>query len=193
MPSAPRIRVIGVDPGSHITGYGLIEREGNRLIHVDNGCLVAPTKALIEDRLFFIFEGLVKVLKEFKPHVMALEEAFYAKSVASTLRLGEARGIILLAARSHDIPVTQYATRSVKQAVTAYGQATKEQVQEMTRRLLNLREVAQEDASDALALAICHAHGSTLSALSPSAKKSPSRSKKTRWSEADLLTLRKKS
>ena len=151
-------RVMGLDPGTQITGYGVIECSGSKIVHVDNGCIVAKKTKALPERLSQIYEGLIDVLEKFKPDALAIEEVFFAKNVMSSLRLGEARGVSMLAATQKKIPIQEYATRFVKQAITGYGQATKEQVQLMVMRLLKLPEVAQVDASDALALAICHSN-----------------------------------
>jgi crossover junction endodeoxyribonuclease RuvC len=148
--------VIGIDPGSQITGYGVVEKKGSCLVHVDNGCLTTKRKSSLPERLLQIYDSLMETIEKFKPHAIAIEEIFFSKNVSSALRLGESRGIALLAASRKKIPIYEYSTREVKQAITGYGQATKEQVQKMVQRLLGLPEVAQVDASDALALAICH-------------------------------------
>ena len=148
--------LIGIDPGTLIAGYGVVEKKGSHVLHIDNGCLVGTKKADVATRLFEIYNQLLVILETFKPQSLALEKAFFGKNIQSTLRLGEARGVILLAAMQKGIAIVEYSTREVKQAITGYGQASKEQVQEMVKRLLKLPEVAQVDASDALALALCH-------------------------------------
>ena len=150
------MRVIGIDPGSLITGYGVVEKNGGRLLHVDNGCLTTKRKSPLPDRLLQIYESLMETIEQFQPQAIAIEEIFFSKNVASALKLGESRGIALLAATQKKIPIFEYSTRVVKQAITGYGQASKEQIQQMVQRLLKLPEIAQVDASDALALAICH-------------------------------------
>lgn len=152
------MRVIGIDPGSHITGYGVVEKAGSQLRHVDNGCLTGGKSSPLPERLRQIYDSLMETLETFQPQVIVVEEVFFAKNPSSALKLGESRGIVLLAATQKKIPICEYATREVKQAITGYGQATKEQVQKMVQRLLQLPEIAQVDASDALALAICHLH-----------------------------------
>ncbi len=159
------MRVLGIDPGSRIMGYGVVDKNGPSLLHVENGCLTARPRDSVPLRLEEIYRGLLEVLDKFRPDVVAIEEAFFAKNVASSLRLGESRGIALLAATQKKIPIFEYATREVKQATTGFGQATKEQVQEMVRRILKLKEVAQVDASDALAVAICHSNSARLKEL----------------------------
>ena len=156
------MRVLGIDPGTRITGYGIIEKSGSLLAHVENGCLTTRPRDSVPSRLEEIYRGILEVLEKFRPDVVAIEEAFFAKNVATSLRLGESRGVALLAASQKKLPIFEYAPREVKQAITGFGQATKEQVQEMVRRLLKLGEVAQEDASDALAVAICHSNSARL-------------------------------
>jgi crossover junction endodeoxyribonuclease RuvC len=150
------LRIIGIDPGSRITGYGVVEKRGSSFVHIDNGCLTTRTRDPIADRLEQIHVGLSDILAKYRPDAAAVEEVFFAKNVASSLKLGEARGVALLASVQAKIPVFEYATREVKQALTGYGQASKDQIQKMVKSVLALPEVAQEDASDALAVAICH-------------------------------------
>jgi crossover junction endodeoxyribonuclease RuvC len=150
------MRIIGIDPGSRTTGYGIIEKNGPRTIHIDNGCLTTRSANELPDRLVLIYQGLMEVFSRYHPDVVAIEEVFVAKNIMSSLRLGEARGVALLAAKQNNVVIYEYATREVKQALTGYGQASKDQIQKMVRAQLNLPEVAQEDASDALAVALCH-------------------------------------
>jgi len=150
------LRIIGIDPGSRITGYGVVEKRGSSFVHVDNGCLTTRPGDSMAERLGQIYRGLLEIFEKYRPEAAAIEEVFFAKNVASSIKLGEARGIALLSSVQARVPVFEYATREVKQAITGYGQATKEQVQKMVKGVLRLPEVAQEDASDALAVAICH-------------------------------------
>ncbi len=159
------MRILGIDPGSRITGYGVVEKRGSSFLHVDNGCLVLRPADPIPFRLEQIHSGLLAAFARYRPDAAAVEEVFFAKNAASSIKLGEARGVALLAAVQARIPVFEYATREVKQAVTGYGQATKEQVQKMVKRVLALPEIAQEDASDALAVAICHLQSYKLKAV----------------------------
>ncbi len=152
------MRVIGIDPGSNITGYGIIDKVGARLVHIDNGCLATKKKSSLPERLRVIYEALMEIIEKYHPDAFAIEEVFYAKNIASSIKLGESRGVALLAAAQKNLPIFEYSTRAVKQAVTGYGQADKPQVQKMIQHILKLPEVAQADASDALALAVCHAN-----------------------------------
>jgi len=152
------MRILGIDPGSRTTGYGFIEQQGNRLIHIDNGAIMTRSRNALADRLALIYRQLEELIKEFQPEAVAVEQVFMAKNPASALKLGHARGVALLAGIQAGLPVAEYTALQVKSAVVGYGRASKSQVQQMTRTLLCLPEIAQEDASDALAIAICHAH-----------------------------------
>jgi len=152
------MRVLGIDPGSRITGYGIIDKEGNRLIHVDNGAIFTDSHKDFPMRLQRIYRGLTEVIERFRPDAVAVENIFFATNVQSALKLGQARGAAIVAGVNAGLPVFEYTALQVKQAVVGHGRADKQQVQKMLKVLLNLPEVAQEDASDALATAICHAH-----------------------------------
>jgi crossover junction endodeoxyribonuclease RuvC len=156
------MRILGIDPGSRTTGYGLIEQQGNRLLHLDNGAIVTRSGSPLADRLLLIYAQLEELIQKFQPDAVAVEQVFMAKNPASALKLGHARGVALLAGVRAGLPVAEYTALQVKSAVVGYGQAAKTQVQHMTRTLLCLPEIAQEDAADALAVAICHAHSHKL-------------------------------
>jgi crossover junction endodeoxyribonuclease RuvC len=152
------MRVLGIDPGSRITGYGIIDKEGNRLLHVDNGAIFTDSHRDFPTRLMRIYRGVAEVIERYRPDAMAVENIFFATNVQSALKLGQARGAAIVAGVNAGLPVYEYTALQVKQAVVGHGRADKEQVQKMLKVLLNLPEVAQEDASDALAAAVCHAH-----------------------------------
>lgn len=156
------MRILGIDPGSRATGYGLVLCEGNRLQHIDNGVIRPPEKAELPARLLHIQQELAKVIARYAPECAAVEQVFVAHNVQSALKLGQARGVALLAAAQAGLEVAEYTPMQIKSAVVGYGRAAKGQVQQMVRALLNLPEIAQEDASDALAVAICHAHSGGL-------------------------------
>jgi crossover junction endodeoxyribonuclease RuvC len=161
------MRILGIDPGSRLTGYGCVERVGNQLVHITNGTLyLANTsgKAVIplEERLLLIYEGLSKIIREFKPQAMAVEKVFLAKNAVSALKLGHARGAAILTGRIHQLEIFEYSATEVKQAVVGHGQADKEQVAKMVRLLMGQREFDTLDASDGLAVAICHAQFSRI-------------------------------
>jgi crossover junction endodeoxyribonuclease RuvC len=152
------MRVLGIDPGSRITGYGIIDKEGNRLIHVDNGAIFTDSHRDFPMRLQRIYRGLTEIIAQYRPDAVAVENIFFATNVQSALKLGQARGAAIVAGVNAGLPVFEYTALQVKQAVVGHGRADKQQVQKMLKVLLNLPEIAQEDASDALATAVCHAH-----------------------------------
>ena len=156
------MRVLGIDPGSRITGYGIIDKEGNRLVHVDNGAIFTDSQRDFPLRLQRIYRGLTEVIEQHRPDAMAVENIFFATNVQSALKLGQARGAAIVAGVNAGLPVFEYTALQVKQAVVGHGRADKQQVQKMLKALLNLPECAQEDASDALATAVCHAHSVVL-------------------------------
>jgi len=152
------VRILGIDPGSAATGFGLVDVEGRRLRLLDAGTVRTTRTDGLPARLRTIHEALVELIRARSPGVMAVENIFNARNAHSSLVLGHARGAILLAAALHDVPVAQYAPREVKMALTGHGAASKEQVRFMVVRLLGLaRPPASLDASDALGVALCHA------------------------------------
>jgi crossover junction endodeoxyribonuclease RuvC len=157
--------ILGIDPGSRITGYGIISKQGNRLIHIDNGAIFTQSAKDFPQRLEKIFQGLSGIIAEYQPEAVAIENVFVAKNAQSALKLGQARGAAIVAAVNVGLPVHEYTAMQVKQAVVGSGRAEKAQVQHMIKALLNLPEVAQEDASDALAVAVCHAHSAGINSL----------------------------
>lgn len=149
--------IIGVDPGTVVTGYGIIRVEGNRYVAVDYGCIRPPAKENLTARYLVIYNALCELLDKHKPGALAVETQYVQKNVQSAIKLGMARGIIVLAAALRGIPVFEYAPSKAKLAVVGRGSASKEQVRGMIQRLLNLSEPPHpDDAADALALAICH-------------------------------------
>ncbi|KPF77509.1 crossover junction endodeoxyribonuclease RuvC [alpha proteobacterium AAP81b] len=150
--------VLGLDPGLAATGWGVIEANGNRLGHRGHGTVKTPAAAPLADRLRALHEGLIAVIGEFGAEVAAVEEVFVNANPQSTLKLGQARGVVLLAAANARLPVAEYATRLVKKAVVGVGSADKAQVHAMVERLLPGVKVSGSDAADALAVAIAHAH-----------------------------------
>ncbi len=157
--------ILGIDPGTHITGYGVIESVRHQSHVIDSGCLAPPRGQSMEARLAFIFEKLEPLITAHQPDALALEEAFFAKNAASALKLGQCRGIVLLAAARATLPVYEYSPRTIKQAVTGSGRATKEQVQKMVQSILRLAESPPTDAADALAAALCHSQSHRLQGL----------------------------
>ena len=156
------MRVLGIDPGSNVTGYGIVECHGSAFTHIDNGG-IAPKRGLtFPERLQDIFRGLKALMERYRPDAVAVEDLFVAKNARSSLILGHARGVALLAASETGLTAAEYSPSQVKLAVTGSGRADKEQIQRMVRSLLGLPEVACEDASDALAVAICHLNSAGL-------------------------------
>src|SRR5256885_2901574 len=155
---APTVRILGIDPGLRVTGFGVIEKNGASLSYIASGC-VKSGDADLADRLKTILAGLREIIGEHRPQQGALEKVFVNVNPASTLALGQARGTAICAAVDAGLPVSEYTALQVKQAVVGNGHAQKGQVQEMVKRLLGLAGAPSADAADALACAICHAHG----------------------------------
>jgi crossover junction endodeoxyribonuclease RuvC len=154
------MRVLGLDPGLRHTGWGVIDVAGNRLRHVADGVVHAPTGLPLAERLVALFRALTALVVQFRPDEAAVEESFVNNNAASTLRLGVARGVVLLAPAERGVPVAEYSANLIKKSVVGAGHAEKAQVQMMVRRLLPGCAIAAADAADALAVAICHAHHS---------------------------------
>jgi crossover junction endodeoxyribonuclease RuvC len=154
-----RVRILGVDPGLGITGYGVVEKCGSVLTYVASGRIVSDERQALAQRLATILEGLEQVIAAHSPGEVAVEKVFVNVNPQSTLLLGQARGAAICAAVLAHLPVAEYTALQVKQAVVGMGHAKKEQVQEMVKRLLKLSAAPGSDAADALACAICHAHG----------------------------------
>ena len=156
------MRIFGIDPGSQRTGYGCVESIGRRHALVICGSLSGPKGASFPDRLHAIHEGLKALIARHQPDCVAIEDIFHHRNVRSALKLGQARGIALLAASEAGLPVVSYAPATVKRAVVGYGRAEKQQVQQMVKLLLGLAQPpSPHDAADALAVAICHLQAST--------------------------------
>ena len=152
------MRILGIDPGLTVTGFGVIEKRGAQLVYVTSGCIRTKPGELPE-RLKLILDGLDEVIETHAPVEVAVEKVFVNVNPQSTLLLGQARGAAICAAVLHRLKVAEYTALQVKQAVVGQGHAKKEQVQEMVKRLLKLSGAPSPDAADALACAICHAHG----------------------------------
>lgn len=149
--------ILGIDPGSRITGYGIIKQEQRQLVYIDSGC-IRTTDGTLAQRLLQIFDGICTLLDNYFPDEMAIEQVFLHQNPNSALKLGHARGVAMVAAASHRLGISEYSARSVKQAVVGYGAADKAQVKSMVTSLLHLNSEPQTDAADALAVAICHGH-----------------------------------
>jgi crossover junction endodeoxyribonuclease RuvC len=157
--------VLGIDPGSLVTGWGLVEVEANQLRHLSHGTIATSSSLGLALRLSQIYRELHKIIEHYQPTAVSLEKVFFSRNVQSALKLGQARGVALLAAAEGEIGVAEYSAAEVKMAVVGYGQATKEQVQRMVSALLCLRGSVRTDAADALAAAICHIHRRTFQNL----------------------------
>jgi len=153
------MRLIGLDPGLQRTGWGVIEAEGNRLIHVAHGVVASRADAALAQRLRDLHDGLMQVFADWRPQAAAVEETFVNKNPVSTLKLGQARGVVLLVPALMGVPVAEYAPNHIKKSVVGTGHADKAQVHAMVARLLPGAVVKGADAADALAVAITHAHG----------------------------------
>lgn len=151
--------IIGVDPGTIVTGYGIISIDSSTCRALDFGCIRPPQKLKITDRYLIIYNSLDHLLEIHTPDALAIETQFVHRNVQSAMKLGMARGVVIVAAKKRGIPVIEYSPTKAKRAVSGHGHASKFQVQAMVQKLLNLSQIPEpEDAADALALAICHAH-----------------------------------
>ena len=161
------MRVLGIDPGTAITGYGLVEEVGGDLKLVAFGVIRTPADQPLPRRLQLIYHAVSDLAEEWGPEASAVEELFFSRNVRTAMSVGQARGVALLALADAGLDIAEYTPLAIKQAVTGYGNADKIQVQEMVRLLLELAEVPRpDDAADALAVAICHLHSARLAALS---------------------------
>ncbi len=151
--------VLGIDPGTAMTGYGLVERTGSRLRAIDYGCLETPPTMELPQRLLLIQQGIADLIETHRPDLVAVERLFFNKNVQTAFAVGQARGVALLTAAQFGLPVHEYGPHEVKMAVTGYGRAEKAQVQRMVQTVLGLAVLPRpDDAADALAIAICLAH-----------------------------------
>lgn len=152
--------ILGIDPGSRITGFGLIKVDGKTCKYIASGCIKVPTGE-IPERLKQIYDGITTIIEQYQPTEAAIEKIFMCKSADSALKLGQARGVAMVAIAGQDLTVNEYSALQVKQAVVGYGKADKLQVQHMVKTILKLPAAPQADAADALAIALCHYHSNT--------------------------------
>ena len=153
------MKVLGIDPGYAIVGYGAVEYLGNRFKTIDYGAVTTDAGTPFEQRLALIFAGVTAVIERTNPDFVSIEQLFFTTNQKTVIQVAQARGVIILAATQCGVPVYEYTPLQVKQAVTGYGKALKKQIQEMVRILLHLEKVPKpDDVADALAIAICHAH-----------------------------------
>ena len=156
------MRILGIDPGYGITGFGIVEAERNAFRLLRYGAITTPPGTDFSARLEMIYEDMRELLKVASPEAVAIEELFFGHNVTTGIGVAQSRGVILLAVRQAGVPVFEYKPMQVKQSVVGYGGATKHQVQDMTRRLLHLVKIPKpDDAADAIAIALCHARAST--------------------------------
>jgi crossover junction endodeoxyribonuclease RuvC len=160
------VLILGIDPGTAITGYGLVREDKDRLVLVDYGAVTTPSSQPLATRLQTIYQGLSEVIRQHQPTAAAVEELFFSRNVRTALSVGHARGVALLALADAGLPIYEYKPLEVKQAIAGYGGADKHQVQEMVRMLLNLEHAPHpDDAADAVAVAVCHIHSARMVAL----------------------------
>jgi crossover junction endodeoxyribonuclease RuvC len=158
--------VLGIDPGTAITGYGLVKGEDDSLTLVAYGAITTSSDQPLPERLQRIYQELTALIEDRQPTAVAVEELFFSKNVRTALSVGQARGVALLASANAGLPIHEYTPLQVKQAIAGYGRATKDQVQQMVKMLLALDSVPQpDDAADAIAVAICHIHSAKLTAM----------------------------
>ncbi len=151
------MRILGIDPGLALIGYGIIEAAGSNLNPLSYGCISTKANDSLDQRLKIIYNDLLEIIKTYKPDVVAIEELFFAANVKTAILVGEARGVIILSAANLDIPIIGYTPLEIKQAITGYGHADKKQIQYMVKKLLKLDNISgPDDVSDGLAVAICH-------------------------------------
>ena len=154
-------RILGIDPGSRVTGYGIIDSDGSHSTHVASGCVKLDTSVDVAHRLGEIFTELSMIIKEYRPSELAVEEVFLSNNASSALKLGQARGAAICSASVNGLQISEYSAKAVKQAVVGSGGADKSQVQHMVKLILNLKETLKADQADALAVALAHAHSSS--------------------------------
>lgn len=161
------MRILGIDPGFAIVGWGVLDYEGNRFKTIDYGAITTPAGQDLFERFKKIYDDLTELIERVKPEFMAIEELFFNTNTTTAINVAQARGIIVLSAMNAGVKIHEYTPLQVKQAVAGYGRAEKQQVQQMVKMILNLEKVPKpDDTADALAIAICHAHsyrGNTLS------------------------------
>lgn len=155
------MRILGIDPGIAIVGFGIIEYDNVKFRVVDYGAITSPAHTPVPERLKMIYDDLNYVIEKYEPDEIAVEELFYNNNAKTVINVAQARGVLILAGQNHNIPVFEYTPLQVKQSVVGYGRAEKKQVQQMVKNILGLSEVPKpDDTADAVAIAICHAHAS---------------------------------
>jgi crossover junction endodeoxyribonuclease RuvC len=156
------LRILGIDPGLAIVGFGLIDKLGSKLSPIQYRCITTESNMEQGNRLQLIYESTIQLIERYQPESLAIEKLFFNKNVTTALSVGQARGVLILAAVQKGLEVAEYTPLQVKQSVVGYGRAEKRQIQEMVKMFLNLVTIPKpDDVADALAIAICHAHSST--------------------------------
>lgn len=151
------MRILGIDPGTGITGFGIVDAKSGRQSLVDAGVIRTPANSPMPDRLLTIFENINEIIAEFKPQIMSIEKLFFAQNVTTAMSVSQARGVVILAAGQAGMQIFEYTPLQIKQTITGYGKADKSQMQEMVRVLMNLKEIPKpDDCADAIAAAITH-------------------------------------
>ena len=159
----PDMKILGIDPGTATTGFGLIDKTGTKLTKLDAGVISTPKSEPMEQRLKMLFDDLTDLVKTHKPKYIAVEKLFFTNNITTAMTVSQARGVVLLVAAQQGIELAEYTPLQVKMSVTGYGQANKKQVQEMVKKILKLSSIPKpDDAADALAIAICHSPASKL-------------------------------
>ena len=160
------MRVIGIDPGTAITGWGVVEGDGNQLTMVAYGVVTTPAGTPLPQRLQTIYHELTGIIQEWQPETSAIEELFFSKNAKTALTVGHGRGVAMLALANSNLPIVEYKPLEIKQAITGHGGADKQQMQQMVKLLLELDDIPRpDDAADGLAVAICHLHSARLRLL----------------------------
>jgi len=152
------LKILGIDPGSHVTGYGVIEKKGNYLKHIVHGEIKPKKDSSLSEVLVYIYQQISSLMSQTAPQAVALENIFYGKNVRSLIKQAQVRGVVIFAGADQGLNVFEYSPLEIKKAVVGYGRAEKRQVQMMVKAILNLPEIPPADAADALATAICHAN-----------------------------------
>ncbi|WP_068784612.1 crossover junction endodeoxyribonuclease RuvC [Paenibacillus phocaensis] len=157
------MRILGIDPGIAIVGFGFIDKQGSKVTPVQYGCIQTEAHTPEEERLLHVYEAMVQLIDKYKPEAVAFEKLFFNRNVTTAMSVSQARGVLVLAAVQKGLSIAEYTPMQVKQAIVGYGKAEKRQVQEMTRMFLKLQAIPKpDDVADALAVAVCHAHSYTL-------------------------------
>ena len=184
------MKVIGVDPGSRSCGYGILESVNGSLKHIASGAISPPSSSTLPKRLQFIYSNLIEVMEEYSPDYMSIEEMFFAKNAKSAIKLGQARGVALLAAENSGIEIFEYAPTKVKLALTGSGRAKKFEIMKMVSFVLGIDNFEKSDISDALAIALCHINISKYPDISDLDIKPKTGRKRTRFTLNDITSKR---